>query len=144
MALIEKRPRMSGKPTYRVRVKYRGRVLSSTHTDRSSAERWAAQTGAHIRDDAHFAGEANRRRTLADLIDRYVEHVLPGKGNARSQGVHLVWWRKKIGHLPLASVTCPVRMPRPPNLPPLFTNVSLPIFRPLMSNVPPLMIVLFV
>ena len=105
MALIEKRTRASGKPSYRVRVKYRGRVLSSTHTDRAKAERWAAETGAQIRDDAHFAGEGNRRRALADLIDRYVEHVLPGKRNARSQRRHLVWWRARIGHLPLANVT---------------------------------------
>jgi integrase len=105
MALIEKRPRASGKPAYRVRVKYHGRVLSATHSDRASAERWAAQTGAHIRDDAHFAGEANRRRTLADLIDRYVEHVLPEKGNSQSQRAHLAWWRASIGPLPLASVT---------------------------------------
>lgn len=88
MALIENWPRVRGKPAYRVRVKYRGRVLSATHSDLHSAERWAAEIGANIRDDAHFAGESNRRRTLADLIDRYVAHVLPEKGNARSQRVH--------------------------------------------------------
>jgi integrase len=105
MALIEKRARASGKPSYRVRVKYRGRVQSSTHTDRAKAERWAAEIGAKIRDDAHFAGEGNRRRALTDLIDRYVEHVLPGKRNARSQQRHLDWWRAQIGQLPLANVT---------------------------------------
>ena len=78
MALIEKRIRASGRASYRVRMKYRGRVLSSTHDDRTKVERWAAETGARIRDDAHFAGDGNRRRALADLIDRYVEHVLPG------------------------------------------------------------------
>ena len=105
MALIEKRTRASGKPSYRVRVKFRGRVLSSTHSDRTRAERWAAEIGAKIRDDAHFAGEGNRRRALADMIDRYAVHVLPDKRNARSQRRHLVWWRANIGHLPLANVT---------------------------------------
>ncbi len=105
MALIEKRARTGGKPSYRVRVKFRGRILSSTHTDRSTAERWAAETSAHIRDDAHFAGEGNRRRLVADLIDRYVTHVLPGKRNARSQKPHLDWWQHRIGHLPVGKLT---------------------------------------
>lgn len=105
MALIEKRLRADGKPSYRVRVKYRDRILTSTHADRATAARWAAETGSQIRDDAHFAGEENRRRPVSDLIDRYVLNVLPGKRNARSQGAHLAWWRAKIGHMLVSKVT---------------------------------------
>jgi integrase len=105
MALIEKRRLASGKSAYRVRVKYLGRVMTSTHADRHSAERWAAEAGARIRDEAHFAGEANRRRVLADLLDRYATYVLPNKRNASNQKLHLAWWKQRIGKTPVEGVT---------------------------------------
>ncbi len=105
MSLIEKRRLASGKNAYRVRVKYLGRVMSSTHADRHSAERWAAEAGARIRDEAHFAGEANRRRVLADLLDRYEQYVLPKKRNASNQKLHLAWWKLRVGKTPVESVT---------------------------------------
>jgi len=78
VACIQKRPRAGGGFSYRVRVKYRGRTSTSTHQDRSRAERWAAEQGARIRDDAHFAGEGNRQRPFSALIG-------------------LFWWRCCIG-----------------------------------------------
>jgi hypothetical protein len=103
--MIEKRKRADGSVSYRARVKYRDRILSSTHRDYASAKRWAAERNAQIRDDAHFAGEANRQRPFADLIDRYVAHVLPQKRDQRNQKRQLLWWKKKLGALPVGKVT---------------------------------------
>ncbi len=105
MSCIQKRLRAGGGLSYRVRVKYRGRVLSSTHRDRAKAERWAAERGALIRDDFHFAGESNRRRLLGDVIDRYVEHVLPQKRDRANPKRQLRWWKRRLGTLSVQDVT---------------------------------------
>jgi len=105
MSYIEKRLRADGSTSYRARVKYQGRVLCSTHREYAAAKRWAAERGAQIRDDAHFAGEANRRRPLAELIDRYVTNVLPQKGDQRNPTRQLTWWKQRLGTLPVHEIT---------------------------------------
>ena len=45
------------------------------------------------------------KHTLAELIDLYIERVLPGKPrNAKNVLEHLIWWREELGHLVLAQV----------------------------------------
>jgi integrase len=45
------------------------------------------------------------KHTLADLIDLYIERVLPGKPrNAKNVLQHLTWWKEELGHLLLAQV----------------------------------------
>lgn len=105
MALIEKRRLATGKTAYRVRVKYHGRIFTSTHADRLSAERWAAEAGARIRNEAHFAGEANRNRLMSELLERYDKFVLPNKRNSQSQKFQLSYWKTRIGSLPVEQVT---------------------------------------
>jgi hypothetical protein len=103
---IEKRTRADGAVSYRVRVKFRGRHVSSTHRERAKAERWAAEKGAQIRDDLHFAGESNRRRAMAELIDRYIEHVTPQKRDRCNQERQLKWWKQRLGGKRLAKSSC--------------------------------------
>jgi hypothetical protein len=105
MAYTEKRTLATGKVVYRSRAKYRGRELTSTHLDRRSAERWGAQADALVRNDAYFEGDEARRRKLSELIDRYVKTVLPGKGNAYNQRLHLKWWRSRLGDCKLSEIT---------------------------------------
>ena len=102
---IEKRRRADGGVSFRARVKYRGRILSSTHRDRAKAERWAAEKGAEIRDDVHFAGTASRRRAMGDLIERYIKHVLPQKRDASNQKRQLLWWKQRLGSMQVGSIT---------------------------------------
>lgn len=105
MAMIEKRRLASGKVNYRVRIKYLGRVLTSTHIDRPSAERWAAEASVRIRSEEHFEGEANRNRLMADLLDRYEKSVLPLKRNSSSQSFQIAYWKRRIGNMPVHKVT---------------------------------------
>ena len=105
MGSIEKRTRADGSASYRVRVKYCGRVLRSTHRDHAKAKRWAAEKGAEIRDDAHFAGEANRNRRMAELLDRYDNTVVSKKRDARNQRRQVLWWKARIGHLSVGNVS---------------------------------------
>lgn len=105
MAMIEKRRLASGKTTYRARVKYRGRTMTSTHYSRLSAERWSAEAAITIRNDAHFIGESNRLRPLKELIERYEAHVLTGKSNPKNQKLHLAWWKERLGMVAIKDVT---------------------------------------
>ena len=45
------------------------------------------------------------RFTLADLVDRYIEEVLPKHPKTgKNQVVHLKWLRREIGNRPLDEV----------------------------------------
>ncbi len=88
-----------------MRVKYRGRTITATQVDRRTAERWAAEKGAEIRKELHFEGESNRNRLLAELIDRYMKHVLPRKRDPRNGNRQLLWWRERLGAMKVREVT---------------------------------------
>jgi hypothetical protein len=105
MALIERRVRANGRPTYRVRVKHLGRVITSTHPDRHSAVQWAAETEARVLKEGPRDHEANKRRLMRELIDRYEEYVLPLKRNGPNQRHQLQWWRDRIGKIPVERVS---------------------------------------
>lgn len=55
-------------------------------------------------DRYEFTNRATKH-TLADLIELYIERVLPGKPrNAKNVLQHLTWWKGELGHLLLAQV----------------------------------------
>jgi len=110
MATIEKRTGTHGRISYQVKVRLRGsKQVTSTFTRLFDAKRWAQQTETAIREGRHFGTTEAKRRTLGEMIDRYMESVLPGKPkSAKRQGQQLAWWRQELGHLPLADLTPPV------------------------------------
>ena len=52
-------------------------------------------------------GRAPAGTKVSDLIDRYIEDVLPEKASSTSRDYlrHLVWWNERIGHLRVNEVT---------------------------------------
>ncbi len=103
-------------------------MQSATFATQREAKAWGAATEAKIREGHFFKEHALGKRTLAEhfpgtagtagspyakqfgknqklLIDRYVHTVLPSKWNARNQGLQLAWWRARLGHLPLITIT---------------------------------------
>ena len=45
------------------------------------------------------------KHTLSELIDLYIERVLPSKPkNAKNTRRHLLWWKQELGHLLLAQI----------------------------------------
>ncbi len=108
MATIRERKTTTGKTHYQVIVRLKGHpVQRGTFERKTDAKRWATQTESAIREGRHFKGTEAKRRTLAELIDRYSRDVLPTK-KAKTQGPQvgqLAWWRDRLGHLALADVT---------------------------------------
>jgi integrase len=92
------RAKSKGKTVYRVRVRVQG------HTDQSAsfhsladAKQWAAKIESSLHDSSY---------TVADLINRYVAEILPGKAPRTStqQAQQMAWWSSQIGHRGLASL----------------------------------------
>jgi integrase len=99
---------------YRVMVRLKGRPPQYASFERKrDAEIWGKGVETAIREGRHFspanpeAGAA--RKTLAELIDRYVQDVL----SVRRKGVKkttsmLSWWKRELGAYFLPDVTPPL------------------------------------
>lgn len=107
MAEICKRIGKDGTVSYRVRVRLRGaKPQSATFASLSKAKAWASATESAQREGRHVVSAAERRKTVGELIDRYVLEVLPTKPKSQhKQGLQLGVWKLRIGHLLLADLT---------------------------------------
>lgn len=111
MANIQCRTSADGAKTYRVQVRLKGHPAQTATFQRlTDARKWAQATEAAIREGRHFKTTEAKRRTLADLIDRYLRDVLPHKapGTVEAQTIQLRWWRDQIGIYSLADVSSAV------------------------------------
>jgi integrase len=108
MATIRERINADGSTVYHVQIRLKGHPAhTASFTRLTDARRWAVHTEADLRAERYFPGTAARRRTVAELIDRYERTVLPHKapGSISVQRPQLRWWKDRIGHLRLSDVT---------------------------------------
>lgn len=98
MAAITKRVTKGG-VRYVVQVRLKGHPPKArTFERKTDARDWAQQFEADIRAGRVHAEEAFQRHTLGELVEKYMEEVLPGKpAVASSYARHLRWWRDEIG-----------------------------------------------
>ncbi|MEE8203661.1 MAG: site-specific integrase, partial [Alphaproteobacteria bacterium] len=84
-------------------------LQTATFGRKTDARKWAQSVEAAI-EERRFKNVAQaKRHTVAELIDRYVETVLPRKPrSARTQRQQLLWWREQLGGLTLADLTTDV------------------------------------
>ena len=107
MATFTKR-QARGKIVWGAQIRRQGHpTLSATFERLTDAKQWAARQEAAISEERAVPGRAARQHTVADLIDRYRETILPNKRPKTivNQHKHLSWWREAIGHLRLSEVT---------------------------------------
>jgi integrase len=106
MATIHERKTRDGKTRYQVKVRLRGHPAEmATFARKKDAQKWAQETEVAIREGRYFKVAESRRRTVADLVDRYLREVLPGKPGSQNQRIQYRWWREQLGPLSLAEVT---------------------------------------
>ena len=110
MAVIERRKRFDGKASFRAKVRLKGHPPASATFERlTDARNWAQQTEVAIREGRYFKAVEARKHTLGDLIDRYIEGVLPTKPKSeKKQKSQLLWWKAKLGDYLLIDVTPPL------------------------------------
>lgn len=108
VANIQKRVSADGKASYRVRVRIKGQpVQSATFKRLTDAKHWAQDVESGIRAGTFFPKAKERERTVGDLINRYLERVLPqmSKSAQLKRGPQLEWWRGQIGPVALKDVS---------------------------------------
>ena len=86
MATIDKRVAANGLMKYRARARLKGFPPVSATFDRlTDAKRWAASVESGFREGRHFPASESKRHTVAELLVRYEDAVLPLKPrNART------------------------------------------------------------
>lgn len=107
MAYIQERKSKDGKVSYRVQIRLKGHPKTTATFDRKTdAKKWAQQTESAIREGRYFKVAESKKRTLGELVDRYILEVMPNKPkNAKACTAQLRWWKKEIGYLVLSDVS---------------------------------------
>jgi integrase len=106
MASVRKRKDSKGNLSYHVQVRLKGYPTQTASFDRlTDARKWASSTESAIREGRHFKTAESKKHTLADLIDRYIENIIPHKKNQKNDLRHLQYWKDEIGAYALSEVT---------------------------------------
>jgi len=107
MAYIQERKSKDGKITYRVLIRLKGYpVTTATFERKTDAKKWAQKTEAAMREGRYFKTSESKKHTLVELIDRYIENVIPTKPrNAAACTAQLKWWKNEIGHCLLSDLS---------------------------------------
>lgn len=107
MANIEKRTAPDNKVSYRVKIRIKGfPTQTATFARLTDAKDWAKITEGAIKDRRYFKNTESKKRTLKELIDRYIDDVLPSKPKSKDkQTSQLNWWKEAIGDYFLVDIT---------------------------------------
>lgn len=92
--------------TYRAQIRRRGfPPVTATFERKIDADKWARETEADIQRGLRFPQHEAERRTLADLVQRQLEHVkLHRPHDYERQRAVLGWWKEKLGAFTLAAI----------------------------------------
>jgi integrase len=106
MAVIEERTKATGETTYRVKVRIKGYpVQSATFKRKTDAKKWASVTEAAIHEGRYFTRSQSKRKTFGEMIDRYIEEILPLKPKSQAkQTMQLSYWKDQLGEMILHDV----------------------------------------
>lgn len=107
MAYIQERKTDDGKTHFRVQIRLRGYpTTTATFERKTDAKLWAQQTEASMRDGRHFKTAEAKKHTLGELVDRYIQNIIPTKRKTgTATQAQLLWWKSQIGHCLLSDLT---------------------------------------
>ncbi|MCC6598015.1 MAG: site-specific integrase [Alphaproteobacteria bacterium] len=100
MASFEKRTAKDGSTGYRAKVRIKGQPpQSATFKRLTDAREWAKQIEVDMKNGLYFKKTQARKRTVAEVIDRYIEYLrLEHPRRLETTDHMLEWWKKKLGH----------------------------------------------
>lgn len=107
MASIRERKNKDGSIHYQVQIRLKGHPPEVGCFERlTDAKRWAQKTEVEIREGRYFKTSESKKRTLGDLIDKYMQVKLPARGRDKETvGPQLELWKQTLGAYTLASIT---------------------------------------
>lgn len=80
-------------------------LQTATFERKTDARDWAKRTEAAMKEGRHFPEAASKKKTVADLVDRYVANVCPEKKDGAKTARQLEWWKSEHGFRVLAELT---------------------------------------
>lgn len=107
MASIQKRVSTDGKISFRVQVRKKGFPAACATFERlTDAKRWATNTEAEMQENRYFKNAASKKRTVNELIDKYLARVKTGNPKRYPEVRQMLeWWRGQIGVYMLSDVS---------------------------------------
>ena len=107
MASYRTKVRADGTSVTHVQIRKRGfPPLTATFERKSDARAWVQQTENRMRERRFFPGFEAQQHTATEMIDRFIEEVLPNRPKQRRDLVsHLAWWKAEIGRYALSELT---------------------------------------
>jgi len=97
-----------GKTRYRVQVRLKGKKpITKTFDRKTDATKWAKEMEADLGRGRHVPTATERKRTLADLIDKYTKAIPKKRHNKDKRNLEsrLAWWKDEIGYRYLTEIT---------------------------------------
>ena len=104
MATIQKRKNKNGSISYKVMIRPKDGLPPTYKTFPAfqEAKDWSIQEEARRRQGIYLPEHVRNKHTLSNLIDQYIECMLPSKPKSSKDILrHLNWWKKKIGSFSL-------------------------------------------
>lgn len=108
MASIQQRISKDGKVSYRVQIRIKGfPPKTACFEHKVDAKRWANAIETEIAQGRLPCAIRNKRRTFAEMIEKYKSEVLTQKDEKHRIGMTtlLSWWDRELGKYALANVT---------------------------------------
>ena len=107
MASIQVRVAKDGTKSYRALVRRRGYPpQTATFVRKTDAKKWGQSIEASIEEGRYKNNVAAKKHTFAELVDRYIEVVLPRKpASAKDQKRQLLWWKDQLGDFRLSDLS---------------------------------------
>lgn len=92
MATIRERKTNKGETRFQVIVRLKGQPdQTATFNRKADAKKWAQNTESAIREGRHFKTTESKKRTLSELIDRYIADILPSKPKSALKASKTAW-----------------------------------------------------
>lgn len=109
MAEISKRQTKNGETRYKVTIRKKGApTQTATFKLLTDAKRWERSVESAIDENRHFVSSEDKTRTFGDMIDRYIEEVLPVRHPTTKYAKELKhkieWWKEQLGNYYLVKV----------------------------------------
>ena len=107
MAYIQERKTADGKTHFRVQIRLKRFPKEMATFDRKTdAKLWAQQTESAMKEGRYFKTSESKKHTVGELVDRYIENVIPTKPkNAPACTAQLKWWKEQLGYCVLSDLT---------------------------------------
>jgi integrase len=108
MGTIQARKTKKGETMYRALVRLKGYpIQSETFARKTDAKKWIQDTESAIRNNRHFKTAESKKHTVAEMIERYEDKILPSRVTAKKQGrpSQLERWKKDLGCFLLSDIS---------------------------------------